>query len=386
VERDGRRGRGTSVRVMTVLGTRPEIIRLSRIIPLLDKHAEHVLVHTGQNYDKRLSELFFGELGIRTPDEYMGVRAPSPAAQIGQILEGSERAFLTHRPDRLLILGDTNSGMSAIVARRLGIPVYHMEAGNRCYDDRVPEEINRRVIDHCSSILMPYTSRSRENLLREGIPGERIFITGNPIKEVIDSFGDRIAESAALKTLGLEPGGYFLVTMHRAENVDLEPRLRGLVSALERLHATYARPVVCSFHPRTRAKVESFGVDVSRAGLRFVEPFGFFDFIRLEREAFCVLSDSGTVQEEACLFGVPNVTIRDVTERPETLECGSNMLSGGDPEAILGAVAFVTQNTARWSPPAEYLAGNVAATVCRIVLGFRSPDLAETAWQSARER
>jgi UDP-N-acetylglucosamine 2-epimerase (non-hydrolysing) len=373
------------VKVMTILGTRPEIIRLSRVISLLDKHAEHILVHTGQNYDERLSQLFFDELGVRPPDESMGVRAAGSAAQIGQILAASEGLFLKHRPDRVLILGDTNSGMAAIVARRLGIPVYHMEAGNRCYDDRVPEEVNRRVIDHCSSVLLPYTNRSRENLLREGIPGERIYVTGNPIKEVIDSFEDRIAKARVLETLAIQSKAYFLVTMHRAENVDLEPRLRGLITALERLHTTYVHPVICSFHPRTKARVEAFGVDVSRAGLRFVKPFGFFDFIRLEREAFCVISDSGTVQEEACLFGVPNVTIRDVTERPETLECGSNMLSGAEPEAILKAVEFVTQDRSTWAPPAEYLSENVAATVCRIVLGYRNFDLAETAWREARE-
>lgn len=373
------------MKVMTILGTRPEIIRLSRVIPLLNKHAQHVLVHTGQNYDERLSQVFFNELGVRAPDEFMGVRAAGAAAQIGQILEASEGLFLKHRPDRLLILGDTNSGLSAIIARRLGVPVYHMEAGNRCYDDRVPEEVNRRVIDHSSTVLLPYTNRSRENLLREGIPGERIYVTGNPIKEVIDSFEDRIAESRVLEAMVLQPKAYFLVTMHRAENVDLEPRLHGLIAALERLHTTYALPVICSFHPRTKARVEAFGVDINRVGLRFVKPFGFFDFIRLEREAFCVISDSGTVQEEACLFGVPNVTIRDVTERPETLECGSNMLSGAEPEAILKAVQLVTQDRSTWAPPVEYLSGNVAATVCRIVLGYRNPDLAETAWREGCE-
>ncbi len=370
------------MKVMTILGTRPEIIRLCRVIPLLDRFADHVLVNTGQNYDERLSRLLFEELGVRPPDEVLGVRASGPTAQIAQILEKSEDLFLKHRPDRVLILGDTNSGMAAIVARRLGIPVYHMEAGNRCYDDRVPEEVNRRVIDHCSSVLMPYTSRSKENLLREGIPGDRIFVTGNPIKEVIDSFEPQIARSRVFDVLGVQPNGYFLVTMHRAENVDREPRLRGLVTALERLYRTHSRPVICSFHPRTRAKVEAFGVDVSRAGLRFVEPFGFFDFIRLEREAFCVVSDSGTVQEEACLFGVPNVTIRDVTERPETLECGSNILAGADADEILRTVQFVTQNHASWRPPPGYLAANVAATVCRILLGYRLPDFAEQAWRN----
>jgi UDP-N-acetylglucosamine 2-epimerase (non-hydrolysing) len=369
---------------MTILGTRPEIIRLSGVIPLLDRACDHVLVHTGQNYDDRLSRIFFEELKVREPDVYMGVRSGGFAGQIGQILEKSEELFLKHRPERLLILGDTNSGISAIVARRLGIPVYHMEAGNRCFDDRVPEEVNRRVIDHCSSVLMPYTHRSKENLLREGIPGERIFVTGNPIKDVIDRCEKQIAASRALEELGISDGRYFLVTVHRAENVDVEERLRNLVEALTLLHREYSYPVICSFHPRTRAKVEAFGVDVNRSGLRFLEPFGFFDFIRLERSAFCLLSDSGTVQEEACIFGVPNVTIRDVTERPETVECGSNVLSGADPKDVLRLVGFVTGGKRKWQPPPEYLAENVPDTVCRIVLSYRIPDLAEEEWRSGR--
>jgi len=373
------------MKVMTILGTRPEIIRLSRVIPLLDSTCTHVLVHTGQNYDERLSGLFFDELGVRKPDALMGVRGATAAAQLGQILERTETLLLEHRPDRLLILGDTNSGMSAIVARRLGIPVYHMEAGNRCYDDRVPEEVNRRVIDHCSSVLMPYTERSRENLLREGIPGERIYVTGNPIKQVIDAYERKIDNSTILSTLGLSARRFILVTMHRAENVDVESRLRALVEALRQLHAAYGKPVICSFHPRTRSKVETFGVDVSGDGLRFLEPFGFFDFIRLERDAFCILSDSGTVQEEACLLRVPNVTIRDVTERPETLECGSNYLSGAEVEAITSAVRLVTAQTPGWAPPSEYLAENVAETVCRIVTGYRMPDPAEMSWRGRRD-
>ena len=369
------------MKVMTILGTRPEIIRLSRVIPLLDTSTDHVLVHTGQNYDERLSTLFFEELRVRRPDEFMGVRADGPAAQIGQILEKTEQLLLRHRPDRLLVLGDTNSGMSAIVARRLGIPVYHMEAGNRCYDDRVPEEVNRRVIDHCSSVLLPYTERSRANLLREGIEGDRIYVTGNPIKQVIDFYGAEISASRMLETLGLREKQYFLVTMHRAENVDIESRLRELVDGLQRLHAAHGHPVICSFHPRTRAKVETFGIDVTASGLRFLPPFGFFDFVRLERDAFCILSDSGTVQEEASLLNVANVTIRDVTERPETLECGSNLLSGVAPESIAAAVEFVTRHKVEWTPPREYLADHVAETVSRIVTGYRPPDAAEVSWR-----
>jgi len=369
------------MKVMTILGTRPEIIRLSLVIRLLDQHTDHTLVHTGQNFDDRLSQVFFNELEVRAPDVFMGVRAETFSGQIGQILEQSEALFRKIRPDRLLILGDTNSGISAMIARRLGIPVYHMEAGNRCYDDRVPEEVNRRVIDHSSSVLMPYTNRSRENLLAEGIPGSRILVTGNPIKQVIDRFSDRIAASTIAERLGLKHGRYFLVTLHRAENVDGETRLRALIDALALLQEQFGFPVVCSLHPRTRSKIEAFQVNLEHTGLKFVEPLGFFDFVHLEQRAFCLLSDSGTVQEEACIFGVPNVTVRDVTERPETVECGSNILSGADPSDILAAVRLVTTQKGKWNPPPEYLAPAVAETVCRILLSYRMPDPSELVWR-----
>lgn len=369
------------MKVLTVLGTRPEIIRLSRVIELLDGTVRHVLVHTGQNYDDRLNGLFFRELNVRRPDVVLESRGESFGKQMGEIVSQIEPILVAERPDRVLILGDTNSGLAAIVARRLGIPVFHMEAGNRCYDDRVPEEVNRRIIDHCSTVLMPYTMRSRENLIREGIAGERILVIGNPIYQVICAHDSRIASSPCLDTLGLDERRYFLVTMHRAENVDREDKLRSLVDALARLHQEFGYPAICSFHPHTRAKVEKFGVNIDRQGLRFVEPLGFFDFIRLERSAFCILSDSGTVQEEACIFGVPNVTVREVTERPETLECGSNVLSGSDPDDILRHVKLVTRQTTAWRPPPEYLAPLVAETVVRIVTGFRPVDTAEYEWQ-----
>lgn len=369
------------MKIMTILGTRPEIIRLSGVIRLLDESVEHILVHTGQNFDDRLSRIFFEELRVREPDVHMGVQADTFAGQIGRILEGSESLFLKHRPDRLLILGDTNSGMAALVAKRLGISVYHMEAGNRCYDDRVPEEVNRRVIDHSSTVLLPYTNRSRENLLKEGFAHNRVYVIGNPIKQVIDTYREEIEASNVLAHMGLQSGQYFLITMHRAENVDREDRLRSLVEALTRLHSEYGYPVICSFHPRTRSKVCGFGVNIDREGLRFVDPLGFFAFIHLEQRAFCLLSDSGTVQEESCLFGVPNVTLRDVTERPETVECGSNILSGAEPDAILNAVRLVTSQRGKWLPPAEYVAPGVAETVCRIMLGYRSMDHAELEWK-----
>lgn len=370
------------MKIITVLGTRPEIIRLSLVIPMLDASAKHVLIHTGQNFDDGLSGIFFRELGVRDPDVHLGVRADSFGEQAAQILSRSEALFLEHRPDRVLILGDTNSGLCAVIARRLGIPVYHMEAGNRCFDDRVPEEVNRRIIDHSSTILLPYTQGSRANLLREGIDPQRIYVIGNPIKQVLDHNAARIADSDVLGRLGIERGRFFLVTMHRAENVDREDSLRGLLSALVALHERFGYPVICSLHPRTRSKAARFGLPLDAAGVKFVSPLGFFDFVRLEREAFCILSDSGTVQEEACILRVPNVTIRNATERPETIECGSNILASTAPERILEAVRQVTSRGCDWVPPPEYMAPKVAETVCNLMLGYRAPDPAEIEWQA----
>ncbi|MGD9906502.1 MAG: non-hydrolyzing UDP-N-acetylglucosamine 2-epimerase [Vicinamibacterales bacterium] len=357
------------MRVATVVGTRPEIIRLSRIVPLLDAHCTHCLVHTGQNYDPLLSDVFFTELGVRPPDERLGITASGFAAQVGAMLPAVAAAFERCRPDRVLILGDTNSGLAALVAARLGIPVFHMEAGNRCYDDRVPEEINRRVIDHSSTILMPYTERSKENLVREGIERERIFVTGNPIREVLDHYGPQIAASDALPRFGVAPRGYFLMTMHRAENVDDPARLARLVDAVVRVSSEQQAPVLFSVHPRTADRLRATGLAPDPARVRTLEPLGFFDFVSLERQARAVISDSGTVQEECAIFQVPTVTIRDVTERPETIECGSNILSGAEPDAVSRAMQLVLQLPTAWTPPWEYRATGVSAIVARIVLG-----------------
>jgi UDP-N-acetylglucosamine 2-epimerase (non-hydrolysing) len=310
------------------------------------------------------------------------VRRDSFGAQIGAILEGAEGLFLEHRPDRLLILGDTNSALVAIVARRLGIPVYHMEAGNRCFDDRVPEEVNRRIIDHSSSVLLPYTERAKANLVREGFPENRIYVTGNPIGQVLDHFADRIAGSDALDQLELTPGEYFLVTAHRSENVDRPERLANLLEALTDLHRRYGYPVVVSVHPRTRSQAERHGFDLEGDGIRFMEPFGFFDFVRLEQDAACVLTDSGTVQEETCILRTPNVTIRDVTERPETLDVGSGILSGGGAGDISRAVDVAMNLPSSWQVPVEYATANVAEAVVRIVLGYRLPGRDEMAWRA----
>jgi UDP-N-acetylglucosamine 2-epimerase (non-hydrolysing) len=357
------------VKVLTVLGTRPEIIRLSRVIARLDRCCDHVLVHTGQNFDPGLSDIFFRELKVRRPDHCLGVRGLTFGQQAGQILERVDAVLEKEKPGRLLVLGDTNSGLAAIPAKRRGISVFHVEAGNRCYDDRVPEEVNRRVIDHASDMLMPYTERSRQNLLKEGIAEKKIFVTGNPILEVITHYETGITRSKILRELGLAPRKYFLATLHRAENVDRKPRLRSLLEALGRVQEKYRCPVILSLHPRTRQKIAQFMIRLSNPGVRVIDPPGFFSFISLERNAACVLSDSGTVQEECCIVKVPNVTLRDVTERPETVACGSSILSGAKPEAVLRCVAAALASRPAWVPPAEYLLGDVAATICRIVLG-----------------
>jgi len=360
------------MKIMTILGTRPEIIRLSRIIPILDNLCDHVLVHTGQNYDRTLYGIFFDELGVRSPDHVLECKSETLMGQVGIILKESEKILAEEKPDRLLLLGDTNSSLSAIAAKRMGIPVYHMEAGNRCYDDRVPEEVNRRIIDHSSDILMPYTERSRANLLKEGIAGERVYVTGNPIKEVLDNYSDQITSSIVMKKLGLKDKKFFLVTLHREENVDIPERLSGYIEAFYILSKTYDVSVICSLHPRTRNQLEKQGKDIEKGDVRAIEPLGLFDFVHLEQKAMCTLTDSGTVQEECCIFQVPSVTLRDVTERPETIESGSSILSGCEPDMILSCVKTVLNRGCEWEPPPEYLVNNVSGTVVNIILGYRS--------------
>lgn len=358
------------MKVVTLFGTRPEIIRLSCVIKHLDLFCDQVLVHTGQNYDKNLSDIFFEELGLRSPDIHLGIQATIFADQVGQIIARAGEVFARVKPDRVLLLGDTNSALAAIVAARMGIPVYHMEAGNRCYDDRVPEEINRRIIDHCSNVLMPYTHRSKENLLREGIERQRIFVIGNPIYEVLNTHTEQIEDSDVLTRLNIDPQKYFLVTLHRAENVDNPTRLEQLLRGLALVADTYQEPVVVSLHPRTADKMSRFGLDPQSERVRLLTPMGFFDFVKLERHARCVLSDSGTVQEECCIFRMPNVTVRDVTERAETVEVGSNILTGADPEVILQSVRLVLGTGRAWNPPTEYVEPEVSRAVAKIVLGY----------------
>jgi UDP-N-acetylglucosamine 2-epimerase (non-hydrolysing) len=337
---------------MTVVGTRPELIRLSLVFErLAEAGVEHHLVHTGQNYDVRLSEIFFQELGLPDPDAYLGIKTPNVGDQIGQVISRSEAELLAFAPDALLVLGDTNSGLSAVAAARRDIPVFHMEAGNRCFDWRVPEEKNRRLIDHISDWLLPYTQRSREYLLREGIAVDKVFVSGNPITEILARFRVRWEVSDALGRLGLTDDGYVLVTAHRQESVDVPERLRVICEGLELVARELGKPVVWSVHPRTRHKLEALGITLD-ARIRLEEPFGFLDFVRLESSASLVITDSGTVQEECSLLGVPAVTCRETTERPETVECGSNILSGvTDPRRMLQCSHVMLSGGTGWTSP-----------------------------------
>jgi UDP-N-acetylglucosamine 2-epimerase (non-hydrolysing) len=360
------------MRVMTIFGTRPEIIRLSLVVKILDQHCDHVMVHTGQNFDESLSDVFFRDLDIRQPDVHLGIESKTFGEQAAQIISKIDAVLAEQAPDRVLILGDTNSALSAIPAARRRIPVFHMEAGNRCFDDRVPEEVNRRIVDHSSTVLLPYTHRSRENLVREGIHADRILVTGNPIKEVLDTFESKIDASPVLEVLKVKPFEYFLVTLHRAENVDVRERLTDIFSGLEQVATTFGKPVLVSVHPRTAERLSEYELTPDPSKIRLLKALGFFEFIKLEKNSLAVLTDSGTVQEECAIFKIPNVTLRDVTERPETIECGSNILAGSDPSSIVKAVELAISQPASWEPPAEYMSTAVSQTVSKIVLGHVS--------------
>jgi len=358
------------MKVITVLGTRPEIIRLSLIIEKLDQLCDkHILVHTGQNFDPTLSDVFFEELNIRKPDYHFTQHQNSLGHQMGQIFLELEKVITKEKPDKALVLGDTNSALSAILFERMGIPVYHMEAGNRCYDLRVPEEKNRKIIDTISTYNLPYTLNSKENLLKEGFPKNRIFVTGNPINEVIQHYNDKIEKSKILEVLNLNKKDYFLVTIHRAENVDDHETLTEILNGLHLIATHFNKRMICSIHPRTKSKIEQLKNFQPHPLIEFYSPFGFFDFIRLEREAFCLLTDSGTVQEEGCIFNIPAVTIRKTTERPETVDCGSNMVSGIEAKNILLSVRTMVTSKTNWELPTGYGDTNVSEKVVKIILG-----------------
>ena len=359
-------------KVATIVGTRPEIIRLSRVIALLHEVTDHVLIHTGQNYDYELNEVFFEELRIPAPNHYLNVDTSSLGATLGGVITESEKVLLEERPDAVLILGDTNSSMAGIMAKRLKIPIYHMEAGNRCFDQNVPEETNRRIIDRIADFNLVYTEHARRHLLSEGLPHRRIYLTGSPMKEVLDHYADDIQKSAALTTLGLDPGDYFLVSMHREENVDSESNLRELLRAIDGLVTEYDQPVIVSTHPRTRKRLDALADFKPGDKVRFLKPFGFFDYNKLQREARCVLSDSGTISEESAMSNFPAVTIRNAMERPEALDTGNIVLTGVNADTILNAVHLITvaENSGDVpTPPAEYQVNNVSQRVARLIVG-----------------
>lgn len=358
------------LKVVTVLGTRPEIIRLSRVIAALERSTEHVLVHTGQNYDYELNEIFFEELEMRRPDHFLGVDTSSLGRVLGETLIRTEEVLKEERPDAVLILGDTNSSIAAVMARRMHIPVYHMEAGNRCFDGNVPEEANRRLVDHTAAYNLVYTEHARRNLLAEGIPPNQILLTGSPLREVLNHYSAGFDASQVLTKLGLTPKGYFLVSMHREENVDDSGRLLSMLLGLTRLAETHDLPVVISTHPRTRARVDQLDSHLDPR-LRFHRPFGFLDYVRLQRGAACVLSDSGTISEESSMLGFPALTLRDSIERPEALDSGSMLLTGTDPAALLQGVSFVLadcRDGRRGTTPEEYDVPNCSSIVTGFIL------------------
>ncbi|MGQ0844949.1 MAG: non-hydrolyzing UDP-N-acetylglucosamine 2-epimerase [Sporichthyaceae bacterium] len=357
------------LKVVTVVGTRPELIRLSRVIARLEESVEHVLVHTGQNYDYNLNEVFFSDLGLRRPDHMLGVDTSSLGTVLGETLIKVEQVLREEKPDAFLVLGDTNSCLAAIMAKRMRIPVFHMEAGNRCFDENVPEETNRRLIDHVADFNLVYTEHARRNLLAEGLHPRRILLTGSPMREVLEAYRDQIEASDVLTRLGLTARGYFLVSAHREENVDNPARLRMLLDCLAAVRSRFGLPVLVSTHPRTRKRLEALPAATLPEGVQFAEPFGFHDYNRLQLSAACVLSDSGTIAEESTILGFPAITLRDSIERPEALDTGGIVMTGLDARDVVIAVDLTMRHhdPAR-TLPADYAISNTADRVVRFIV------------------
>lgn len=364
------------LKVMTILGTRPEIIRLSRVMAMLDTYCDHKIVHTGQNWDYELNEVFFEDLGVRRPDYFLSTGGGSLGETLGKILIESEKVIRTEKPDAVLVLGDTNSAISAIMARRLKVPVYHMEAGNRSYDRNVPEETNRKLVDHISDFNLVYTEHARRHLLSEGIHHRRIVHTGSPMREVLEHYRSKIAGSDILSRLNLIAQGYFIVSLHREENVDNSTRLEALVTALNTLADKYQKPVIVSTHPRTRKRLDAMGKHALNKRVQWMKPFGFHDYNNLQMNAFCAISDSGTIAEEASILGFPAVTPRDAIERPEGLDVGCIIMTGLDSDTILHSVDTVTRMFAERTAkgishpvPADYCVSNTSERVVSLIIG-----------------
>lgn len=362
------------MKVMTVLGTRPEIIRLSRVMAALDQVVDHKLVHTGQNYDYELNDVFFDELGVRKPDHFLNVDTSTLGRSLGEILIKTEEVLLQEKPDAVLVLGDTNSAIATVMAKRMKIPTYHMEAGNRSFDANVPEEINRKMVDHLADFNLVYTEHARRHLLSEGLSHRYIYLTGSPMREVLEHCLPSIEQSDVLERLGLEAGKFFIVSVHREENVDSKDNLKQVVEALQALNDTFGYPVVVSTHPRTRNRLEKLGLAEARGDIRFLKPFGFFDYNRLQMTAFCAVSDSGTISEESSVLDFPAVTLRRSIERPEALDTGAIALTGLDKESLVEGVRIATASRDVFSGtereiPEAYKVRNTSERVVRLITG-----------------
>lgn len=362
------------LKVMTIVGTRPETIKLCRVICELDEHAEHVLVHSGQNYDYELNEIFFLELGIRKPDYFLNAAGDSVAQAIGNVIAKSDEVMEKERPDAILLLGDTNSCLAAISAKRRKIPIFHMEAGNRCFDLRVPEEINRKIVDHISDINLTYTEHARRYLLDEGLKPETVIKTGSPMKEVLGHYLPQIESSGVLKRLQVQAREYFVVSAHREENVDSEENFSNLLDTLNAIARKYDRPIIFSTHPRTRMRLEERGVDGLDQQIRFLKPLGFFEYVKLQMNASCVISDSGTITEESSILNFPAITIRQAHERPEGMDEGSLIMCGLQAERVIESIDVVTAHHVdeprRFRLVSDYDADNVSQKIIRIILSY----------------
>jgi UDP-N-acetylglucosamine 2-epimerase (non-hydrolysing) len=361
------------LKVMTIVGTRPEIIRLSRIVESFDRNFAHTLVHTGQNFDYELNQIFFSELGIRAPDLFLDAAGETGSETIGKVIIAADRAMEEHRPDALLVLGDTNSCLAVIAAKRRKVPIFHMEAGNRCFDFRVPEEINRRIVDHTADINLTYSQIARAYLLREGFPPDQVIVTGSPMREVLEHHRAGIESSDVLNRLGLEPKRYFVVSAHREENVDSPERLGKLMNVLTTVASRYEEPIVVSTHPRTRQRITALGTTCPN-NVRFEKPFGFLDYVKLQCESRATLSDSGTITEESSILNFPALTLRDAHERPEGAEEASVIMTGLDVDRVMAALGILGQQPRGCdrllAMPADYAPVNVSAKLVRIVQSY----------------
>lgn len=365
----------TPIKVLTFVGTRPEIIRLSRVIALLDVSLNHVLVHTGQNYDYELNEIFFNELEIRKPDFFMNIDTSSLGASVGDIIRKSEEILTAEKPDAVLVLGDTNSSLSAYIAKRMHIPIFHMEAGNRSYDMNVPEEINRKIVDHIADFNLVYTEHARRHLISEGLPHRRIYLSGSPMKEVLNFYKTKINCSKIMEQLNLKPQNYFVVSVHREENVDKPQKLQNILKILDAIAEKYQMPIIVSTHPRTRkrlAEIQNLGIG-SHNLVQFHKPFGFLDYVKLQIHAKCVISDSGTISEESSILSFPAVSLRESMERPEAQDAGTIILTGLYPDIVLQGINCVVEefkrNPSYPNIPEEYGIDNTSLRVLKLIIG-----------------